>query len=119
MTRLGQLERATMDALWAHPDGVLARQLNVELVSKPALTTVLTVLERLTRKGLVTRTREGRAHRYTARLSKEAFVAEAMRTALAGADDVGAALTHFLGEVPPDQVVALRAALNRLEDETP
>ena len=108
-----------METLWAHPEGLFARDIADQLPSGPALTTVLTVLERLTRKGLVSRVKRGRAHHYTATASKEAFVAEAMRAALADADDVQATLAHFLTGVPADQVAALRAELLRLEAGEP
>ncbi|GLW05238.1 hypothetical protein Misp01_03680 [Microtetraspora sp. NBRC 13810] len=50
---LGNLERAVMEALWSHPEGMLAQDLANALPSEPAVTTVLTVLPRLSRKGMV------------------------------------------------------------------
>lgn len=112
--RLGELERAVMEVLWRHPDGIAARDLTDALPSRPAITTVLTVLDRLTRKELVTRTKQGRAHRYAAVGSKEAFLASAMHTAMAEADDPGTVLTHFVGSVGTEEAEALREALRRL-----
>ncbi|ROO88972.1 putative transcriptional regulator [Actinocorallia herbida] len=115
--RLGDLERAVMNELWARPGaGVLAKDLAESLPSHPAVTTVLTILDRLVRKGLVTREREGRAHRYHALHSKEAHVAETMNEALAAADDRESALSHFLGTVSPDDVAALRRILAAAPD---
>lgn len=109
--RLGELERSVMNELWARPQGALARDIAEALPSAPAVTTVLTILDRLVRKELVTREREGRAHRYFALRSKEAHVAETMNEALATADDRETALAHFLGGVSPDDVALLRRIL--------
>ena len=69
---LGELERAVMEILWAARPAVLrvnggspsltARDVQDALAERDlATTTVLTVLSRLERKGLVSRERDGRA----------------------------------------------------------
>ncbi|WP_116049746.1 BlaI/MecI/CopY family transcriptional regulator [Amycolatopsis palatopharyngis] len=113
--RLGELERAVMEVLWRHPAGIRARDVAEALPTHPATTTVLTVLDRLTHKGLVSRTKQGRAHLYTAAASKAAFLATAMRTAMDEADDRGAVLGHFVGTVTEDEVLALRQALDQID----
>ncbi len=75
------------------------------------MTTVLTVLDRLRRKGLVRRERSGRAHLYQAAVSREDYVADLMVEALGQAPDRGAALTRFLGSVSPADTDHLRRAL--------
>lgn len=75
--QLGTLERSIMQALWEHPGGVFANHLAAILPSQPATTTVLTVLVRLSHKGMVARERIGRAHLYKATATKDAFAAEA------------------------------------------
>ncbi|WP_329081249.1 MULTISPECIES: BlaI/MecI/CopY family transcriptional regulator [unclassified Streptosporangium] len=110
--RLGNLERSIMEALWSHPEGLFAQDLADALPSTPAVTTVLTVLVRLSRKGLVTRERTGRAHLYRAAGGKDVFVAEAMRQVLDGAGDVEAAVSRFVGSVSPQVAAALREALD-------
>lgn len=115
--RLGDLERAVMEKLWAHPDGLLAREVADALPSTPAATTVLTVLERLSRKQLVTRTKQGRAHRYAPAGSKEIFLAGAMHTALVEADDPDAVLSHFVGSVSPQETALLRRVLKQLDGD--
>lgn len=114
--RLGDLERAVMNELWGRPEGALARDLAEALPSQPAITTVLTILDRLTRKGIVERTQEGRAHRYFALESKDAHVAGLMQEALAGAGDRESALRHFLNSASVEDVAALRRMLSDLED---
>lgn len=113
--RLGELERAVLDVLWHHDGGLFARDIVAVLPAHPAPTTILTVLDRLSDKRLVTRVKDGRAHRYQAAASKEAFLATAMRTALVEADDRDAVLSHFVGTVSEQDAAALRSALDQLE----
>jgi predicted transcriptional regulator len=70
------------------------------------------VLGRLERKGLVTRERDGRAHRYRSVASREDHVAELMNDALDGVPDRGAALARFLGSIPPDERARVRELLD-------
>lgn len=109
MATLGELERAVMDALWNGATALTARDLQDALAGRElAATTVLTVLSRLERKGLVARTKDGRAHRYRPTATREDHVAELMREALDGATDRGATLARFLGSIPADERRSLR-----------
>ncbi|PCN48189.1 transcriptional regulator [Curtobacterium sp. 'Ferrero'] len=74
-----------------------------------AVTTVLTVLTRLQRKGLVERDADGRAYRPT-RSGSEA-TAEAMTAVLARAGDRAAVLQRFTGALDEHDLDVLRAAL--------
>ena len=112
MRSLGELERAVMDRLWAADGALTARAVQDSLDTNPATTTVLTVLGRLERKGLVTRERDGRAHRYRSVASREDHVAELMNDALNGVPDRGAALARFLGSIPPDERARARELLD-------
>lgn len=111
MTRLGDLERATMEAVWeAGPS--TARQVAERLAERGlAYTTVLTVLGRLEGKGLLRRDRDGRAHTYSAVASREDHIALLMQSALGQAEDREAALQHFARSVTPAEAEALRKAL--------
>jgi predicted transcriptional regulator len=124
VARLGELERAVMETLWdLTADDVgggrsairttTARQVSDRLgANRPlAYTTVLTVLERLERKGLVRRLRDARAHRYTPIASREAYAAELMLDALGRASDRDAALVRFVDAVSPEEAEVLRRAL--------
>jgi predicted transcriptional regulator len=109
---LGELERAVMETLWSAAGPLTARDVQDALDGRDlATTTVLTVLGRLERKGLVSRERAGRAHRYRAVSSREDHVAELMRDALDAAPDRGAALARFLGNMPDEERAALRDLL--------
>jgi BlaI family transcriptional regulator, penicillinase repressor len=113
MARLGDLERSVMDVLWDIDGWLTAREVAGRLDHERdlAYTTVLTVRERLERKGFVKRQRAARAHRYAAVDAREAVVAEAMLEALGTADDRSSALVRFVGAVSPEEAEILRQAL--------
>lgn len=117
MARLGELERAVMDVLWASGEPLTARAIAEQLPDRDlAPTTVLTVLSRLERKKAVRRNRDGRAHTYRAVASREDHVAELMREVLGTAPDRAAALARFVGTVDADEAAALRRALGESEE---
>jgi predicted transcriptional regulator len=66
---LGRLERAVMDTVWTGGD-FSVRDVQSALGRPVAYTTVMTTLDRLFKKGLVRRRREGRAFVYTAALER-------------------------------------------------
>lgn len=66
---LGPLERAVMDAMW-RGGSLSVREVQAQLASPAAYTTVMTTLDRLYKKGLVHRKRDGRAFVYTAALER-------------------------------------------------
>jgi predicted transcriptional regulator len=111
---LGELERAIMEVVWAADAPVSGRAVVDELSRdrQVAYTTVLTVMDRLVGKGLLTRQRRGRAHTYQAVQSRAAYTADLMASVLGSSDDHPAVLLHFVEQIPPDQAEALRAALD-------
>jgi len=111
---LGELERAIMEIVWA-ADGPVTGRAVVDALTQQrpvAYTTVLTVMDRLAGKGMLTRHRQGRAHTYQAAKSRAAYTAELMASVLGSSDDRPAVLLHFVEQIPPDQAEALRAALD-------
>lgn len=111
----GELERAVLRVLWDNPGGATARDVQNGLADRDlAVTTVLTVLDRLGRKGLVQRERAGRAHTYRAAVSREDYVADLMLDALGQAPDRAAVLSRFLGGVTETDSDHLRRGLRRL-----
>lgn len=82
---IGPLEQRVLDLLWMQPaaGSVSVRQVQSALGNKLAYTTVMTTLDRLFKKGFLVRQREGRAFRYVARTSREAFAAGLLRRSLA------------------------------------
>ena len=119
--RLGDLERAVMDILWAEPEGSTAQEIVDRLAAREggtelAATTVLTVLDRLRRKDFVDRERIGRAHRYRAVRTRDDVVAASMLAALETTSDRRSALVRFAGAVSPEEAALLREALAELEE---
>lgn len=112
-----------METLWEVGDpGMTVRDVHQRLAQGRdlAYTTVMTVLDRMTRKDLVEREREGRAWRYRPTQSRGAMTAEVMRQALGefaeeNHQDREAALVAFVGEASAADRQALRDALAALE----
>jgi predicted transcriptional regulator len=77
---LGHLERIVMDTVWRGGD-FSVRHVQGQLPRTVAYTTVMTTLDRLFKKGLVLRRREGRAFVYRAALERHELEA-AMTTGL-------------------------------------
>lgn len=114
MAGRGELEREILRALWADPDGMTARDVLSALPGRElAMTTVLTVLDRLRRKHQVVRDDAARPHTYRPAMSREDYVAEIMLDALGQTPDRSAALTRFLGRVTETDTAHLRQALRR------
>ncbi|HEV7169307.1 MAG TPA: BlaI/MecI/CopY family transcriptional regulator [Micrococcaceae bacterium] len=124
MATLGELERAVMDLLWEHPAAMSANTLRDLLSQRPAsgnkdgadskelaVTTVLTVLSRLEKKGLVQRERDIRPHRYRAVTSRADHTAELMLEVLGSAPDREAVLARFIGTVSDGEAATLRKLL--------
>jgi predicted transcriptional regulator len=77
---LGTLERQVMDVVW-EGESLTVRDVHAKLARTVAYTTVMTTLDRLYKKGLLSRAREGRAFLYAAactRAELEAAVAGGM-----------------------------------------
>ncbi|WP_040920210.1 BlaI/MecI/CopY family transcriptional regulator [Saccharomonospora glauca] len=116
VARLGELERAVMEVLWARDEPLSVRAVHAALGDRGlAYTTVMTVLTRLANKGVVRRSRQGRAWLYRPAAGREAYVAELMLEALELSGDRGSALVHFANSVTSDEADALRKALLRGE----
>ena len=121
--RLGELERAVMEHLWAQADAgagpTTVREVHDHVGAERdlAYTTLMTVLDRLAKKGLVSRERDGRAWRYAPVGSREQLTARALRDTLGGLapTDRRAAMLHFLDEASAEEIDDLRAALAQVE----
>lgn len=123
-TNLGDLERSVMDTLWSQGPDQSVREVMDHMVGKGgkelAYTTVMTVLDRLAKKGMADRTRDGRAWRYTAAASREEMAATALRSAFDSVQaDRRMAMLHFLDDASPDELDDLRAALAEVERRHP
>ncbi|ONI77524.1 transcriptional regulator [Kribbella sp. ALI-6-A] len=114
---LGELERVVMEQLWAADAALTVREVHerLSLTRELAYTTVMTVLDRLAKKKLTERERDGKAWRYRAAAPRADLAADLMRDALDQAGDRREALVRFVGQVSTEEAALLREALSRLE----
>ncbi|TQM67277.1 putative transcriptional regulator [Actinomadura hallensis] len=125
MKGLGELERTVMEVLWAREDAgdqaATARDVSRALAGDRDLahTTVMTVLDRLAKKGFLERERDGRAWRYRPVASREDYVTELMLGALNETGDRDAALAHFVRSVSEDEIDVIRQTLAGLTSKEP
>src|SRR5262249_58817328 len=104
-----------MDVLWEAADPLSVRDVSSQLTDRDlAHTTVMTVLDRLAKKGFARRERNGRAWHYRAAESREAYVTELMLSALDQTGDRQAALAKFARSVSGTEAQALLRALRTL-----
>jgi len=100
--RLGPLEARVLDALWARPCPCSVRDLQ-QAFPGVAYTTLMTTLDRLHRKGVLVREKQGRAFVYAPRDSRERFLAAraggGLAPLLADRDGAGALLSFFVDAV--------------------
>ena len=95
-SRLAQLELDCMKVLWNVPGATVA-QVRSALDRPLAYTTVMTVLDRMTAKGVVTRRKNGRAWQYSPQLDRDTARLEAVSRLLANLfDGDRAALVEYL-----------------------
>jgi predicted transcriptional regulator len=101
-----------MEILWQTKAPLTVREVSNGLSQRNlAHTTVMTVLDRLAKKGFARRERDGRAWRYRPAETREAYVAELMLTALEQTGDRDAALARFARSVSGSEAIVLRKAL--------
>ena len=110
----GDLEREVLAALSAAGAPSTPGEVRERLDGSAAYTTVMTTLVRLHEKGLVSRERDGRAHRYRPVDAAEAAAAR-MRRALEASDQRDAVLARFVGDLPPEDVPLLERLLRDAE----
>ena len=113
--RLGTLERRVIEIVWEH-DEVTVREVHARLEGRVAYTTVMTTLDRLFKKGLLTRTKRARAFAYSAKASREELDAAVANDVVSGllAADWSAPLP-FLSNLVDEVGNRDRALLDQLE----
>ncbi len=116
---LGELESQVMDVVWKGGE-IKGREVYEEIKKTRdiALTTVLTVLERLTEKGLVEKVKESATYTFKPTCTKDEFAGSVSRQVLRGVMELwsGSAVASFvdiLAEKDPDEL----ERLSRLVDE--
>ena len=112
--KLGELERRVMEIIWEEPGRDMSCREVADSLPDYAYTTVATVLDRLSRKGLLRRMPEGRIFRYAPTETGGAYTARAMYEALARTSDRKAALTRFAETVSRSEASVLRRVLGKV-----
>jgi len=120
MPKFGELEEQVMQRLWATDRPVRVREVRDALLPERPLayTTVMTVLNKLYRKGWLHREVVHRAYRYEPVMSREAYTATLMHEAWSAARNPSAALVHFFETMNAEQLEHLRAALRVVPPDT-
>lgn len=120
---LGPLEHEILDVLWAG-GGMSGKEVHAEIkrVRKVALTTVLTVLERLTSKGLVRKVKGKSVYIFTPAYTKDAFAKEVSGDVFKdilgiSASGASASFVDMLAESDPDELDRLSALIESKKKE--
>ena len=124
VSELGPLEREVMELIWRRPEEaaeVSVRDIHRAFDGRLAYTTLMTTLDRLRKKGLLERRKEGRAFFYSPRFSSNEFERSVARDAInmllgRGADGVEPILACIVDAVS-DRDRALLDELDRLIKE--
>ena len=117
---LGDLEARVMQAVWRIDEPASAREVHVQVTRahKVELLTVITVLNKLVAKGLLSRAKQEDLFHYRARLSEQEFMAHASRRLVEGIlslapDAVAASLVDVLAERDPEQLAELAKLIRK------
>lgn len=113
---LGELEQAIMDLLWEAGQPQTANEVRDQLathhVTTPAITTVLTVLGRLHKKGFVIKDATHRPHEFQATTSREEHTVQLLNNVLGSAVDKHAVLARFIGGIDAADAQKIQHLLN-------
>jgi predicted transcriptional regulator len=110
---LGDLEREVMEVMWTSPDSALTVRDVGEQFPEHAYTTIMTVLSRLSAKGFLRETKQGRLNTFTATASREDYITGLILDALSNTDDRQAALAHFADSLAPSDRSFFRKIFTR------
>jgi BlaI family penicillinase repressor len=103
---LAPLELDCMTAIWSLGSGTVREIQDKLMATRPrAYTTLMTIMDRLAQKGIVSRQRVGRAYRYEANLSSDEARRNAVGKVVAGFFDgsTEALASHLASHAHPDQ----------------
>lgn len=110
----GELESALLRILWDGGRALSAREIVGSFTGSenvPSMSTVLTVLERMVRKGTVRRSGSSGELVFEPAEPESAYAGQAMAAALLASADRAGALTHFAGTLDSSEVGLLRSLL--------
>lgn len=117
---LGDLEARVMQAVWRLGTPATAREVHERVTAehKVELLTVITVLNKLVGKRLLSRAKRDDLFHYEALLTEQEFMAHASRRVVEGIlslapDAVAASLVDVLAETDPDQLAELAKLIRK------
>jgi len=120
---LGDLEKDIMDILWAK-GGVTGKEALEEISrsKKAAITTVLTVLDRLVKKGIVKKTKGESVYIYTPALTKDEFTDMVSQAVMRGVLDISASsavasFVDILAKTDPKELDRLSRLIEKKKKE--
>ena len=113
MREFGELEMAIMDVMWAAESPCVVREVRERLsYDRPvAYTTVMTVMDILYRKGVLQRTKHGRAWQYWAGEQREEHDAPVITEELRSGGNEELTMRRFDERVSDDEMERLRTAM--------
>ncbi|MFE6506316.1 BlaI/MecI/CopY family transcriptional regulator [Nocardioides sp. NPDC057767] len=114
MRQFGHLEAKVMDRLWSADRPLTVREVHALLPTdrQRAYTTVMTVMDKLFRKGVLERELDGKAYRYRPVASRAEHTATAMEELLSTSGTPRSTLLHFVGQLSAEEAQELREALD-------
>ncbi len=107
----GELEESVLQYLWAVNEPATPADVHAAIAPDLAYTTVMTVLTRLFKKGLLDRARHGRAYAYRPVEGEAMHRAEQMHGHLGAAGDRDAVLSSFIDTLSAAEAAELRRLL--------
>jgi len=120
---LGDLEKDIMDILWLKREAT-GKEVLTELRGSRsvAITTVLTVLDRLAKKGIVKKTKGESVYMYTAAFSKNEFTDMVSQEVLKGILDISknsavASFVNILAQTDPEELDRLSKLIEKKKKE--
>ena len=115
---LGALETEVMEVVWQQGGELRVRDVHSGFLGRLAYTTVMTTMDRLFKKGLLERRKEGRAFAYSARVSRRQLVLHAGAGLIRGLlDSEGEPALSFLVDAVTERDRELLDRLERLVRE--
>ena len=111
----GELESQILGCLWDRPEGLTSQQILALMGDDDlAITTVLTVLSRLSDKGLVSREQaSGRTFLFKSTSSREQHTASMLLSALENTENPALVFSHFTSGLTAQHIESLKRALNQ------
>lgn len=100
----GNLEQQVMTILWNAESPLKPAEVQLQIDEPLAYTTVMTILKRLYKKGILQRERDGNAYKYSPKVSKDEYASSTLEKVYKGILSAYGplAISHFVDSVKND-----------------